>query len=172
MAVLTSRTLIIYEHTSRSIRGIAQPRIHYKKLRSIDLRHCYVYSGNLVDSELMYQTTTLDPHLGYRVLPKVYWDGWTSVDDDLSYFSLQKVTQTNSRCAFVVWHGQRKFTFKSQIQQGANAEEKHKIANVGLPGNIVVFMARSRVERDMWVSALGQEIDRHASTVGEKLSIY
>src|SRR5271169_1806218 len=90
MAVLTSRTLIIYEHTARSIRGIAQPRIHYKKLRSIDLRHCYVYSGTMVDSELMYQTTTLDPHLGYRVLPKVYWDRWTSVDDDLSYFSLQK----------------------------------------------------------------------------------
>lgn len=88
MAVLTSRTLIVYEHTVRSIRGIAQPRIHYKKLRSIDLRHCYVYSGLMVDSELMYQTTTLDPHLGYRVLPKVYWDGWTSVDDDLSYFHI------------------------------------------------------------------------------------
>jgi len=85
MAILTSRTLIIYEHTSRSTRGIAQPRIHYKKLRSIDLRHCYVYSGLMVDSELLYQTTTLDPHFGYRVLPKMYWDGWTSVDDDLSY---------------------------------------------------------------------------------------
>ena len=84
MAVLASRTLIIYEHTARSARGIAQPRIHCKKLRSIDLSHCYVYSGLLVDSELMYQTTSLEPHLGYRVLPKVYWDGWTSVDDDLS----------------------------------------------------------------------------------------
>lgn len=85
MNVLTSGTLIIYQHTARSTRGIAQPRIHYKKLRSIDLRHCYVYSGVMVDSELKYQTTTLDPHLGYRVLPKVYVDGWTSVDDDLSY---------------------------------------------------------------------------------------
>ena len=89
MAVLTSRTLIIYEHTARSNRGIAQPRIHHKKNRAIDLKHCYVYSGTMVDSELMYQTTTLDPHLGYRVLPKKYWNEWTSVDDDLSYvFSL------------------------------------------------------------------------------------
>jgi hypothetical protein len=72
----------------------------------------------------------------------------------------------NSRCAFVVWHGQRKFTFKSQ--EG----EEHNVPSVGLPGNIVVFMARSRPERDMWVMALGQEINRHASTVGEKLSIY
>jgi hypothetical protein len=84
LAVLTSRTLIIYEHTARSNRGIAQSRIHHKKHRSIDLKHCYVYSGTMVDSELTYQTTTLDPHLGYRVLPKIYWDGWTSVDDDLS----------------------------------------------------------------------------------------
>jgi hypothetical protein len=85
LAVLTSRTLIIYEHTARSICGIPQPRIHHRKTRSIDLRHCYVYSGPMVNSELMYQSTTLDPHLGYRVLPKLYRDGWTSVDDELSY---------------------------------------------------------------------------------------
>jgi len=91
MVVLTARTLVIYEHTARSMRGIAQPRIHHKKIRSIDLSHCYVYSGSMVDSELMYQTTTLDPHLGYRVLPKLYKDGWTSTDDDLSY-SIQSLS--------------------------------------------------------------------------------
>ena len=168
-AVLTSQTLIIYEQTARSIRGLALPRIHHKKTRSIDLRHCYVYSGLMVDSELMYQTTTLDPHLGYRVLPKMFKDGWTSVDDDLSYVCLLRCWLV--RCAFVVWHGQRRFTFQKQDQQNANGD-KHKIASVGLPGNIIVFMARSRLERDMWVSALGQEISRHASTVGEKISIY
>jgi len=157
VAVLTSRTLIIYEHTSRSTRGIAQDRIHYKKLRSIDLRHCYVYSGLMVGSELMYQTTTLDPHFGYRVLPKMYWDGWSSVDDDLS-------------CAFVVWQGHRKYTFREQLS--TYSSERHSIASVGLPGDIVVFMARSRVERDMWVNALGHEINRHASTAGEKLHVY
>ena len=78
----------------------------------------------------------------------------------------------NHRCAFVVWHGQRRFTFKSQVEHAAYGGEKHKIASVGLPGDIVVFIARSRVERDMWVSALGQEINRHASTVGEPLEIY
>ena len=80
--------------------------------------------------------------------------------------------RTNRRCAFAVWHGQRKFTFKSQVEYAANGGEKHNIASVGLPGDIVVFMARSRVERDMWVSALGQEINRHASTVGEPIDIY
>ena len=84
MAILTASTLIIHEHTARSLRGISQPRIHHKKIKSIDLRHCYVYSGPMVDDELMYQTTMLDPHLGYRVLPKLYKDGWTSTDDDLS----------------------------------------------------------------------------------------
>jgi hypothetical protein len=39
--------------------------------------------------------------------------------------------QTNGRCAFVVWHGQRKFTFKSQVEHAAYGGEKHKIANVG-----------------------------------------
>ena len=69
----------------------------------------------------------------------------------------------------MVWHGQRKFTFK---QQNASKGEEPNIANVGLPGNIAVFVARSRPERDMWVMALEQEINRHASTVGEKLDIY
>jgi len=50
--------------------------------------------------------------------------------------------------------------------------DAHNIASVGLPGNIAVFMARSRVERDMWVSALRLEINRNASTIGEQLSIY
>ena len=85
MAVLTSGTLIIYEHTARSARGIQQPRIHHKRMQGLDLRHCYVYSGPIVDSELMYKATALGPHSGYRVLPKVYRDAWSSVDDDLSY---------------------------------------------------------------------------------------
>jgi hypothetical protein len=69
-----------------------------------------------------------------------------------------------------VWHGQRRFAFQ-RPDQFVNNGEAYKVARVGLPGDIVVFMARSRLERDMWVSALGQEISRHASTVGEKLSI-
>jgi len=66
----------------------------------------------------------------------------------------------------------RKFTFRKQIAQAARGGEKYHIANVGLPGKIVVFMARSRPERDMWVSALGYEINHHASTVGETLDVY
>jgi len=85
MVVLTSRTLLIYEHTARSTRGIGRPRIHHSQIKSIDLRHCYVYSGQMVQSELIHQTTSLDPHLGYGVLPKLFRAGWTSVDDDLSY---------------------------------------------------------------------------------------
>ena len=90
----------------------------------------------------------------------------------MTIYRSSTVFRTNGRCAFVVWHGQRKFTFKSQVEHAAYGREKHKIANVGLPGDIVVFMARSRVERDMWVSALGQEINRHGSTVGEPINIY
>jgi hypothetical protein len=90
----------------------------------------------------------------------------------MTIYRTSTVFRTNGRCAFVVWHGQRKFTFKSQIEYAAYGGEKHKIANVGLPGDIVVFMARSRVERDMWVSALGQEINRHGSTMGEPIKVY
>jgi Pleckstrin homology domain len=84
--VLTSRTLLIYEHVARSTRGIGHARIHHSQVKSIDLRHCYVYSGQMVQSELL-RTTSLDPHLGYGVTPKLFRDGWTSVDDDLSYAS-------------------------------------------------------------------------------------
>jgi hypothetical protein len=57
----------------------------------------------MVDSELMYQTTTLDPHLGYRVLPKVFKDGWTSVDDDLSYFVLVAVLTCKVYVCSLAW---------------------------------------------------------------------
>jgi Pleckstrin homology domain len=76
------------------------------------------------------------------------------------------------RCAFVVWHGQRKITFRTQKQAAAEGREKHSIASVGLPGNIAVFLARSRVERDLWVSAIAQEITHHTSTLGEELKLY
>jgi len=81
------------------------------------------------------------------------------------------MAELTESCAFVLWHGQRKFTFRKQEEQTAGGEE-HNIANVGLPGNIIVFMARSRQERDMWVLALEQEINRHAGTVGESLKTY
>lgn len=71
----------------------------------------------------------------------------------------------------MVWHGQRKFTFGTQAEQTRD-EDKRKIASVGSPGDMIVFMARSRVERDMWVNALGQEISRHASTVSEQITFY
>ena len=70
----------------------------------------------------------------------------------------------------MVWHGHRKYTFREQLS--TYSSERHSIASLGLPGDIVVFMARSRVERDMWVNALGHEINRRASTVGEELHVY
>ena len=78
--------------------------------------------------------------------------------------------KANLRCAFVLWHSERKFTFRKELRV-PDGNHGHTIANVGLPGDIVVFMARSRIERDLWVIALNQEISRHASTVGEKLHI-
>ena len=79
--------------------------------------------------------------------------------------------RANNRCAFALWHGHRKLTFRMQKQATGEGKEKHSVPNVGLPGDIVILMARSRVERDLWVTALGQEIIQYGNALGEELKV-
>jgi hypothetical protein len=48
-----------------------------------------------------------------------------------------------------------------EVQQQRRVRSRwRQVSALGVPGRSIVFKARSRVERDMWVLAIETEIDR------------
>ncbi|KAF2654889.1 hypothetical protein K491DRAFT_599972 [Lophiostoma macrostomum CBS 122681] len=155
--ILAAGTLIMFQDVLRSKTGKQLAHLHHERLANLDLKDCYVYSGLLTESDLLYQNQTFDANKpGHHALPRIYLeDGWTSTDEDVM-------------TTFVVWHGKSKSWFRAE--EGAGGGEEHanegkrrklkRVAKLGSKGRSVVFRARSRAERDHWVLAIQTEIDR------------
>ncbi|KAF2200678.1 hypothetical protein GQ43DRAFT_481352 [Delitschia confertaspora ATCC 74209] len=157
--ILTAGTLCIFRDVLRNRTGKAVKHIQHEHMANLSLKDCYIYSGFLTQSDLLYQNQTFDPNKpGHHALPRVYLeDGWTSTDEDVM-------------TTFVVWHGKSKSWFRSEEATGNGEEESAKgegkrtrlkrVAKLGSTGRSVVFRARSRAERDHWVLAIQAEIER------------
>lgn len=167
--ILSHGHLLIFQDTLRSRSGKKLQHIHHDRIASINLKGCYLYSGLLTESDLLYQNQTFDSNTpGHHALPRVYLeDGWTSTDED-------------AMTTFVIWHANSKSWFKSSStvddqrkeQQQADDDRKVKtkltrVSKLGTTGRNVVFKARSRAERDHWVLAIQVEIERLASQADE-----
>lgn len=68
-------------------------------------------------------------------------------------------TDEDAMTCFVVWHGPKRTSIKSQSDQGRRGRVK-RVTALGSTGKSMVFKARSRQERDLWVMAIGVEIER------------
>ncbi|KAK5070594.1 hypothetical protein LTR64_000267 [Lithohypha guttulata] len=172
--VLAGGKMLIYQSTLRTSSGKQVPNIHQEKQEAIDLRGCYIYSGLIVDDDLLYQNRTFDAnHIGTMAsLPRVWTeDGWTSTDVDVM-------------CCFVVWMNTRKGWFRTagntifgRENNPSNATDDTNTANnesslgkqraklkrvkqLGVPGRGIVFKCRSRAERNLWVLNLNIELER------------
>ena len=149
--ILCNGQLLIYQGTLRSRTGKAVPHIHQERQTTLELRDCYIYSGLITESDLLYTNQTFDSnHPGVHALPRVYLeDGWTSSDED---------TMT----CFVIWHGLKKSFFRANEDQeeGGTRSRIRQVSTLGVPGRTIVFKCRSRAERDHWVMSIGMEIDR------------
>ncbi|EEH50087.1 uncharacterized protein PADG_06166 [Paracoccidioides brasiliensis Pb18] len=151
--ILTEGQILTFQSHLRKLSGQEIPHTHQERQWALDLRDCYIYSGLITSSDLLYQNHTIDTNLpGQRASPRLYiTDGWTSSDEDIA-------------TCFVVWYNARKTVFRSQEWQhkgNALARTKWKrVSALGVPGRSIVFKARSRAERDMWVLAIETEIDR------------
>ncbi|GME26472.1 ph domain protein [Neofusicoccum parvum] len=158
--ILSAGTLLIFQDSLRKSTGKQLEHIHHEHISTLDLRDCYLYSGLLTENDLLYQNRTFDNNKpGHTALPRIYLeDGWTSTDED--YMT-----------CFAIWHGRKKSLFR----RGGNAEEKalqekeggrrsrfKLVSQLGVPGNTMVFKARSRAERDHWVLAIQTESERLA----------
>ena len=156
--VLAAGNLVIFRDVLRSRVGKQLSHIHHERIANLDLRDCYIYSGLLTESDLLYQNQTFDANKpGHHALPRIYLeDGWTSTDEDVM-------------TTFVIWHGKAKSWFRAEEGAGGRGESERRegkrtklkrVAKLGSKGRSVVFRARSRVERDHWVLAIQNEIER------------
>lgn len=155
--LLTAGTLLIFRDVLRSRVGKQLAHIHHERIANLDLKDCYIYSGFLTESDLLYQNQTFDANKpGHHALPRIYLeDGWTSTDEDVM-------------TTFVIWHGKAKSWFRAEEGAGGGEQERKegkrtklkRVAKLGSKGRSVVFRARSRAERDHWVLAIQNEIER------------
>lgn len=160
--VLCYGDLILHSPYDRDSSGVARPSLSYDKVQTINLRDCYIYSGSLTSMDLLDRDKWFDKeNPGRHALPRAYSDGWKSAEEE------------PYRC-FVLW-----FAKKRVINMSGRKKSKRKDANSGLKmvnrlgvnGTGMVFMCRSRQERDRWVSALKIEIGRLADNIFEDISI-
>jgi Pleckstrin homology domain len=149
--ILTNGALMIFQASIRKRTGALVPHVHQELDSVINLQDCYIYSGLSTQDDLLYQNRTFDAnHPGLHALPRVYLeDGWTSTDED-------------TMCTFVVWHALRKSFFRAQERKedGGTRQKLRQVSSLGVPGRSIVFVARSRAERQHWVMSIAMEIDR------------
>lgn len=155
--ILTAGTLVMFRDVLRSRVGKQLAHIHHERIANLDLKDCYIYSGLLTESDLLYQNQTFDSNKpGHHALPRIYLeDGWTSTDEDVM-------------TTFVIWHGKAKSWFRAEEGAGGGEQSRkeakrmklRRVAKLGSKGRSIVFRARSRAERDHWVLAIQNEIER------------
>ncbi|GAV52798.1 hypothetical protein ZYGR_0AI00800 [Zygosaccharomyces rouxii] len=169
--VLIPGFLILYRYFRRSKTGYAKPSIDRVHYMTIPIEECYVYSGTLTELDLLDRDKTFDEfNPGSHSLPRIYDDGWSSSE-----------TET-SRC-FTLWFGKKRILSRSsknlqdqksqssspQISDLKNEPASGNLQNpnmirvvrqLGVSGRSMVFMARSRQERDIWVLSLHYELER------------
>lgn len=144
--ILCHGHLILYSVYYRTATGDAKHRVDHRRYQSIKLQDsCYVYSGPITQGDLLIGRDKLFDRTnpGSHSIPRVYPDGWKSAEEE------------PYRC-FVLWFGK-----KRPITSNSSNEKKVKLVNrLGVQGISMVFLARSRQERDLWVLALNNEIER------------
>ena len=154
--ILAGGKLLIYQAALRKRTGAQINHVHVEKQEVVDLKDCYVYSGLVVEDDLLYQNKTFDAnHPGLASLPRVYLeDGWTSSDVDVM-------------TCFVVWRNTRRGWFRTTTRTEKDKDDKDgkratikRVAQLGVLGKGMVFKCRSRAERDHWVLSVGSEIER------------
>ncbi|KAI5299860.1 hypothetical protein KEM55_001356, partial [Ascosphaera atra] len=156
--MLVDGSLLVFQSYIRSISGQQIAHTHHDRVRALDLRECYVYSGLVTEKDLLYKDQAnfnLPLPLAYTSHRVYLQDNWTSSDEDTA-------------TVFVVWANRCKTVSRTKEkvcnhENGGGKEKTQRwtrLPTLGVTGRSYVFKARSRGERDLWVLALQTEIDR------------
>lgn len=155
--ILSSGNLVLYSLYKRSrVTGEWKRALYFQHYLTISLENCYIYSGIQTSLDLLDRNKVINPaDPTNKSLPRVYYDGWKSSEEE------------SMRC-FTLWFGR-----KRSISKRSNKEDDAKnpnlvsvIRKLGITGQSIVFMARSRQERELWVSKIYSEIERNVRLYG------
>ncbi|CCH61839.1 hypothetical protein TBLA_0F03000 [Henningerozyma blattae CBS 6284] len=171
--ILVPGFLLLYSCYHRSPAGYAKPVLNYKFHSSLSLDESYLYSGRTSEPDLLKRDKMFDGiNPGSHSLPRVYNDGWRSCEDE------------TSRC-FTLWFGTKRAISKyskdieentdyysdinidespstsssSTLENVENTRLVRTVNRLGVGGKTMVFMARSRQERDLWVLSIYYELE-------------
>ncbi|SGZ51180.1 CIC11C00000004067 [Sungouiella intermedia] len=155
--LLTPGYLVVFTLYQRSkISGIWKKTPYFKHYLTILLSLCYVYSGDKTWQDLIESSDFSEP--GKNDLPRIYSDGWKSSEED------------SQRC-FTLWFGHKRklkkglkehSTFHQRMGRNAvnNPGLTTMVRKLGVTGKKMVFLARSRQERECWVYKILIEMNR------------
>ncbi|KAK6460502.1 Pleckstrin homology domain-containing protein [Scheffersomyces coipomensis] len=164
--ILCPGFLVLFSIFRRSKKsGTWKQTASFDHFLTIPISSCYLYSGISTSIDLLERSKEIQPQNPERhSLPRLYPDGWKSSEEE------------QIRC-FTLWFGSKrgimgyekaisKYNPEDRIKIGSfDSSEKNPnlaklVSKVGLTGRSIVFMARSRQEREMWVSKIQSELDR------------
>lgn len=164
MVVLIPGFLVLYKPFERTTTGFPREVIDYKHYLTLPITNCYLYSGSTSRLDLVNRRNKSEEiTLQSRALPRAYSDGWRSSESE------------SSRC-FTLWFGKKRAMLakpRTAEQGEADAREidEHQdyeknpnafrmVSRLGVSGKSMVFMARSRQERNLWVLSISSEIEK------------
>ncbi|EDO16692.1 hypothetical protein Kpol_1052p40 [Vanderwaltozyma polyspora DSM 70294] len=161
-AILIPGFILLYNCFTRSKTGFPRKTVDYGHYVTIPLKNCYIYSGNITENDLIKIKNKYDGvDLGKHILPRAYADGWTSFEDE-------------PLRSFTIWFGSLKSkddrynandeVINSNLSKSIYDENitdiKKKNAKISDSGKSIIFLARSRQEKDLWVLSIQYELER------------
>ncbi|RCK55930.1 Sporulation-specific protein 71 [Candida viswanathii] len=158
-AVLCPGFLIVYHTFKRSkVSGTWKQSSCFVHYITIPLVDCYLYSGRLAELDLLTAGSEIrgaqsDKHS----VPRVYPDGWRSMEED-------------HLLCFTLWFGKKRnlTQYEKNLPTEMEVPKQNQknpplltmIRKLGVTGKSIIFTAKSRQERDHWISCILEDMDR------------
>ncbi|RLV91929.1 Sporulation-specific protein 71 [Spathaspora sp. JA1] len=160
-AVLCPGFLILFHIFKRSKNtGSWKKTSYFEHYLTIPISECYIYAGFAAELDLLEsKSETRGTHLERHSVPRLHSNGWKSQEEECSL-------------CFTLWFGKKRnisnyerIISRQQTKPVALHLEKNPglikmVAKLGVTGQSVMFMTKSRQDRDQWVTRLLCEMDR------------
>lgn len=159
--VLIPGFILLFKCFKRSkLTGVSKDINSYTHYLTIPINDCYIYSGKLTELDLLERDNEFDQlNPGKHSLPRVYSDGLLSSDEEYAR-------------SFTLWFGTKRAIsgFQSNKHDDDNNTTTKNpnvlrlVNRLGVTGRSMVFMCRSKQEKDLWLTNLYTEIERFSNS--------
>ncbi|KAG7909965.1 hypothetical protein KL906_001870 [Ogataea polymorpha] len=175
--VLCPGFLVLYDMFNRGFKsGTIKPTAYYKHYTTISLGNCYVFCDSSNDLDVSIRDSTLSRVApGSHQVPRIYSDGWKSSEDEhcrrfTIWFGSKRVMMRNNNSKNVILNDPHLDSSSDEDEETVDKTDKislhdrgkmlKTVSRLGVTGHSMVFLARSRIERDLWVTKLLNEVER------------